>query len=48
MKRGDQSGATAVEYAIAASLIALVIAAAVALLSEARGGPPESTIEMGW
>ena len=34
MRRDDESGATAVEYALIASLIAAVIAATVALVGE--------------
>ena len=49
MKLGDQSGATAVEYAIIASLIAVVITAAVALIGEALVGVFENLMsEMGW
>ena len=46
---GNQSGATAVEYAVIVSLIAMVIAATVALLGEAVTGVFENLMsEMGW
>jgi len=49
VERGDQSGATAVEYAIVASLIALVIAATVALIGEAVTGVFDNLMSlMGW
>ena len=49
MERADESAATAVEYAIVTSLIALVIAATVALLGEAVAGVFENLMsEMGW
>ena len=49
MERDDQSGATAVEYAIMASLIAVVIAATVALLGEAVTAAFQNLMsEMGW
>jgi len=46
---GNQSGATAVEYAVVVSLIALVIAATVALLGEAVSGVFQNlSSQMGW
>ena len=49
VERTDESGATAVEYAILASLIAVVIAATVALLGDAVTATFQELItQMGW
>ena len=49
VERTDERGATAVEYAILASLIAVVIAATVALLGDAVTATFQELIsEMGW
>ena len=49
VERSDQTGAAAVEYAIVAALIAVVVAATVALLGEAVTGAFQNLIsEMRW
>ena len=49
VKRSEQDGATAVEYAILASLIAVAIAATVVLLGEAVTAAFQSLMsQMGW